>query len=240
MIVSWFSAGCSSFAATYLMRDSLDRIVYIDVSDQHPDSMRFVADAEEVLGIPIEVIKSEKYASVEDVIKRRRYINGPTGAPCTRHLKREVRELWERENLDDETTYVWGYDVNEVRRARNMMHAMWHIEHEFPLIDELMTKEDCHALCRNLGIKRPVMYDMGYRNNNCVGCVKGGMGYWNKIRVDFPEVFRRRAELERLVGRSCINGVFLDELDPARGRFDMEVMPSCYGLCERLELEFVD
>lgn len=58
------------------------------------------------------------------------------------------------------------------------------------------------------------MYDLGYPNNNCVGCVKGGMGYWNKIRVDFPEVFERRARQEREIGHSCIKGVFLDELDP--------------------------
>lgn len=31
------------------------------------------------------------------------------------------------------------------------------------------------------------MYDLGYANNNCIGCVKGGIGYWNKIRIDFPE-----------------------------------------------------
>ncbi len=37
------------------------------------------------------------------------------------------------------------------------------------------------------------MYDLGYPNNNCIGCVKGGMGYWNKIRKDFPEVFQKRA-----------------------------------------------
>ena len=71
------------------------------------------------------------------------------------------------------------------------------------------------------------MYDMGYRNNNCVGCIRGGMGYWNKIRVDFPEVFARRAKQEREIGHSCINGVFLDELDPTRGNINDEVMEDC-------------
>lgn len=71
------------------------------------------------------------------------------------------------------------------------------------------------------------MYDLGYSNNNCVGCVKGGKGYWNRIRVDFPEVFERRAKEEREVGHSCIKGVFLDELDPNAGRMEKEVMPVC-------------
>ena len=33
------------------------------------------------------------------------------------------------------------------------------------------------------------MYKLGYKNNNCIGCVKGQAGYWNKIRKDFPDVF---------------------------------------------------
>ena len=67
------------------------------------------------------------------------------------------------------------------------------------------------------------MYDLGYPNNNCIGCVKGGMGYWNKIRVDFPEVFERRVRQERETGRSCIKGIFLDELEPDRGNMHMEI-----------------
>jgi len=27
-----------------------------------------------------------------------------------------------------------------------------------------------------------------------------GIGYWNKIRVDFPEVFKKRCKMERLIG----------------------------------------
>ncbi len=50
------------------------------------------------------------------------------------------------------------------------------------------------------GIELPAMYKLGYRNNNCIGCPKGGMGYWNKIRVDFPEVFERMAALQRELG----------------------------------------
>lgn len=37
-------------------------------------------------------------------------------------------------------------------------------------------EKDCHALAKQLGFKRPAIYDLGYPNNNCVGCTKGGMG----------------------------------------------------------------
>lgn len=86
-------------------------------------------------------------------------------------------------------------------------------------------------MLRMLGITRPYMYDLGYSNNNCIGCVKGGMGYWNKIRVDFPEVFQRMSVLEREIGHSCIKGVYLDELEPGRGRMEDEILQDCSIMC---------
>jgi hypothetical protein len=74
------------------------------------------------------------------------------------------------------------------------------------------------------GIALPEMYLFGYNNNNCIGCVKGGAGYWNKIRRDFPEQFNRMAKLERAIGSTCIKGTYLDELNPKAGRHkDMEI-----------------
>ena len=59
------------------------------------------------------------------------------------------------------------------------------------------------------------------------------MGYWNRIRKDFPEVFESRAKLERTVGHSMLkdkNGtVYLDELDSDRGDMNTEIFPE-YGI----------
>lgn len=238
MNIAWFSAGCSSFVAAYLMRDQIDRCVYIDIDNQHPDSLRFVKDSEKLLDIEIEIIRSDKWESVDDVIERSRYINGVMGAPCTMHLKREVREQWERENgITNDDVYIWGYDSTEQNRAKRLERKMTYIYHSFPLIDAGMTKQDVHGMCEQLGIKRPIMYDLGYPNNNCIGCVKGGMGYWNKIRQDFPDVFKRRAEQERNIGHSCIKGVFLDELEPDRGNMNIEVFPDCSIMCQLAMME---
>ena len=158
-------------------------------------------------------------------------MNTQYGSPCTKYLKKEVRKKWEAEHPDHHT-YVWGYDINEKRRADNIVKSMSDYDHEFPLIENGFTKEDCHALAKELGLKRPIMYDLGYPNNNCIGCVKGGMGYWNKIRVDFPDVFQKRAAQERKFGRTCIKGIFLDELESDRGRMDLEVMEDCGIACQ--------
>ena len=216
--------------ACYLAED-IDEIIYTHVPDQHPDSLRFLHDCEKLLERKITILQSERYSSVEDVIRKTRYINGQTGAPCTRLLKKEVRKEWEARHPDHHI-YVWGFDADEVKRARRLEEAMQDYEHEFPLIEHGLTKADAHGLAARLGLKRPAMYDLGYPNNNCLGCVKAGMGYWNRIRADFPEVFARRAALEREIGHSCIRGVFLDELEPGRGRMSDEVMEDCGIACE--------
>ena len=226
MKVAWISAGVSSFIAAYLAKP--DKCIYIDIDDQHPDSIRFIKDCEKFIG-EVEILKSE-YGCVENVCRAFRYVNGPAGARCTQVLKKRVRQAWEQKQ-DCKLTYVWGLDSSEEKRAQRLRESMPEFDHVFPLIDAGLTKEDAHGLCARLGVKRPAMYDLGYRNNNCIGCVKGGMGYWNKIRVDFPDVFEKRAKMEREIGRSCIKGVFLDELDPNRGR-NNEVLPSCSIMCE--------
>lgn len=165
------------------------------------------------------------------MIRDRRYINGPSGAQCTTLLKKRVRQEWERENLTGDDVYVFGYDKSETNRADRLASNTAEAALEFPLIDSGISKAEAHGICDRLGIKRPVMYDLGYPNNNCIGCVKGGKGYWNRIRKDFPDVFRRRAVQEREIGHSCIHGVFLDELNPDEGRMSTEVFPECSFMC---------
>ena len=231
MKVCWISAGVSSFIAGYVIKDTVDEFIYTHIDNQHPDSLRFIKDCEKVLGKKITILQSN-YKSVDNVIKTFGFINGPYGAKCTEILKKRVRKEWEYGKKD--LTYVWGFDCSKRERARaeRTLQSMPKFKHEFPLIDRGLTKEDCHGLLKQLGIKRPAMYDLGYRNNNCIGCVKGGKGYWNKIRIDFPEVFEARAKQEREAGHTCIKGVYLDELPPDAGRIEDEVMEDCSIMCQ--------
>ena len=154
-----------------------------------------------------------------------------------RCIKKRVRKEWEELHKNEDITYVWGFDLNEKNRAERLLNSMPEFKHEFPLIDAQLKKEDVHALSYKLGITRPKMYDLGYKNNNCIGCVKGGMGYWNKIRVDFPDIFDSRAKLERLIGARCLKECYLDELEPNRGRFEEEISEDCGIMCQIQSME---
>lgn len=234
--VCWISAGVSSFVSGWLERETVDEYIYIDIADQHPDSMRFIRDCEYVLGRQITILRSEEYSCVGDVCRAFRFVSSAYRAKCTEVLKKRVRKKWEYEHRDYDITYVWGFDVDETERADRLIDAMPQFSHVFPLIDKQLTKQDAHGLCAELGIKRPAMYDLGYSNNNCRGCVKGGQGYWNKIREDFPEVFEDRAKMEREICHTILhdeNGpIFLDELDPNAGRMSEEIMQDCSIFCQ--------
>lgn len=219
------------------LADNVDEWIYIDIADQHPDSMRFIKDCEKAIGKEIQILKSKEYRSVEECVK---VFGGFRNVrnnfyPCTNWLKKRVRKEWEESHKDYDLTYVWGFDLKEKHRAERTIESNPQAQHEFPLIDKGLSKEDVHAMLDDLGIKRPKMYDLGYPNNNCIGCIKGGMGYWNRIRQDFPDVFKSRAELERKVGSTILkdkNGyIYLDELEPNRGNMNQEIFPECSIMC---------
>lgn len=224
--------------AGYLAGD-IDEWIYIDIQDQHPDSMRFIKDCEATIGKPIKILHSREYHSVEECVRAFGGFKNPYNsfAPCTNWLKKRVRKEWEEENKDNDLIYVWGFDLKEKNRAERAVESNPQSQHEFPLIDRNLSKEEVHGLFeKKFSFKRPLMYDLGYPNNNCLGCLKAGMGYWNKIRKDFPDVFESRAKLERLVGHSMLkdsqgNPVYLDELDPNRGNMNTEVFPECGIMC---------
>jgi hypothetical protein len=232
--VAWFSAGVSSAVAIKLAVNEIDEIYYIHIDDQHPDSLRFINDCKWWFGKPVIILQSP-LKSVYYACGSVRYLSGVAGAACTRLLKKRVRQEWELEQTD-KLRYVWGMDYNEKDRADRLYETMPEQDHLFPLIDRKMSKSQAHEIMKASKIKRPAMYDLGYHNNNCVGCVKGGMGYWNKIRVDFPEVFKARSELERVIGASCLNGVYLDELNPHRGRQEGPIVDDCGIFCEIMAL----
>ncbi|MBR4608234.1 MAG: phosphoadenosine phosphosulfate reductase [Lachnospiraceae bacterium] len=216
--VVWMSGGVSSFIAGLLSQD-VDEWIYIHVADQHEDTLRFIEDCEQFLSRKITILKSDKFSCVQDVVRTRNFLNGPHGAPCTSCLKRSVRLDWEKQFPDTKFTYVWGYDLAEKARADRMRESdKGKYVHEFPLIDRGLSKQDCHAILRLTGIERPLLYRLGFPNNNCIGCLKSGQFTWGLVRKYFPEKFAERARLEREQGHSCLKNMFLDELPENSGR----------------------
>jgi hypothetical protein len=232
--VCWFSCGDASAVATALaLKTHPDAVVVrIVIPSEHPDNERFAADCERWYGKNIERISSKEYADTWDVWEGRKFIAGPLGAPCTTALKKEVRQEFQRH--DD--LHVFGYTAEEAGRAADFKASNFELDLSYPLIDAGLTKQDCHAIVAAQGIELPAMYRLGFQNNNCIGCPKGGAGYWNMIRIHFPAQFQRMAELSRRLGARLIvqddQRVFLDELRPETGRITEEPNIDCSLFCQ--------
>lgn len=234
-VLCWFSCGAASAYATYLAKQKYGEIhaAYCRVAEEHEDNIAFLNQYEQKFGVHIHMLQNDKYnGSVYDVINSVKFIKGPHGAPCTRLLKKEVRKAYQRP--DD--VQVFGYTAEEEDRANRFIDANNSVNADFLLLDKGITKSECIEWLQDVGLKVPTMYRLGYSNNNCVGCVKGGMGYWNAIRVDFPEQFKKMAATERRIGHAILKDkdgpVFLDELAPDRGNFSRDMPGDCGFTCE--------
>lgn len=251
-IVSWFSCGAASAVATKLALEENKRgenrpfvIGYCKVKEEHPDNMRFLEDCEAWFGHPVEIMINEKYnGSIYEVFRAVKYIKGNHGAPCTRLLKKQVREDFQLPT----DTQILGYTVEESNRIDKFIDANNDVDF-WPILQERqISKQDCFGILDMAGIDLPEMYKLGYKNNNCIGCVKGGKGYWNLVRKTHPEEFQRMADLEEELG-ATINYtdirkeisksgknektlIPLKELDPKAGNYSTELDISCGIFCQ--------
>lgn len=217
-VVVWFSCGAASAVAAKLAVEKYGpvrtAVVYCDtMASEHPDNQRFFDDVERWIGRRIHRIRSEKYTTVDEVFEKRRYMSGIAGAPCTVEMKKVPR--FEFQRADD--VHIFGLTSDERRRIERFSQENFDLSLEWLLRDAGITKDRCLEIVEEAGIALPVMYGLGYKNNNCLGCVKAtSTKYWNAIRRDFPEVFELRAKQSREIGARLtrVHGqrIFLDEL----------------------------
>lgn len=215
-LVVWFSRGAASACALKLVAHMKPLAIYCDTSaDENEDGARFQADVERWTGVQIQSIRSAEFKSIEDVFEARQYMSGVNGAVCTTEMKKVPRFQFQR--ADD--IHIFGYTIDEADRLAKFEADNFDMSLAWPLIQAGFSKEDCFGLIRDAGITLPLMYLLGFKNNNCIGCVKSkGVKYWNKVRKHFPAVFKRRAEQSRRIGCRLVEfhgvRIFLDELPP--------------------------
>ena len=241
-ITVWFSCGAASAVAakktieTYGSKNNI-RVVNNPIKEEHEDNQRFLKDIEKWLETEIEFAINPKFpdCSTETVWRKRKFMSGTMGAPCTLHLKKHARQYWEANNKSDHL--VLGFTADEEKRASRF--ALTERSNLIPvLIDENITKQDCFNILLAEGIALPKIYSLGYPNANCIGCVKAtSPTYWNLVRKTHPTVFQKRVDQSEEIGAKLVRHkgkrIFLKDLPvDAKGRdlknYDFE----CGIFCE--------
>ena len=236
-ILVWFSCGAASACAAKLAIEEYGHngvhVVYCDTMEsEHPDNARFFEDVQRWIEHPIEKIRSTKYANIDEVFERERYMSGIKGARCTVEMKKVPR--FEFQQPDD--IHIFGLCSDEVPRIERFKKNNPELLLEWNLYDQQVTKNKCYRWLERAGIALPVLYSLGFKNNNCIGCVKAtSPKYWDLVRKYFPEVFAKRARQSREIGVRLVRyhgeRIFLDELPEKitdlRAQEDIECGPIC-------------
>jgi len=240
-IAVWFSCGAASAVAAKMTIDRFPndniRIVNNPVIEEDGDNYRFLKDVENWIGRKIETAFNSEYpsASAVEVWGKRKFMSSPQGAPCTVELKKRARQQWEEKNPMD--WHVLGFTSDE--KDRHERFILTERSNVIPvLIDAKITKQQCINIIMEAGIKVPRVYEMGYPNANCIGCVKAtSPTYWNLVRETHPLIFDSRARQSRSIGAKLVRHkgerIFLDELPrDAKGRSLASMDLDCGIFCE--------
>ncbi|GLO38894.1 hypothetical protein PPUN15366_05380 [Pseudomonas putida] len=247
-MVCQFSCGAASAVATKLALAEYGsthdvQIINAFLANEEADNRRFAQDCEAWFGQPIVVLRDEKYgADAYEVFRRKRFMRGPNGAPCSRLLKRNLLSTFSQAG----DVMVLGYTAEEADRLEDFRDRNPDRPVIAPLIDKGLGKEDCKAMVLRAGIELPLMYRMGYDNANCIGCVKGGEGYFRAIRQDFPEQFEALCAIQDDLGE----GSYLFRNRTTNVRFSLrdlgdgpvrrnEKLPACSFFCELAEADII-
>lgn len=202
-IICWWSGGITSAVACKTAIDLFKgrcRVIMIDTGNEDEDTYRFKDDCELWYGQEIEVISwiGTKYSNIQEVWEKHTSLNVATGAICSTELKRKVREEWQKTNTFEYQIFGFEFDKKEFNRALGLTLNHPKTKSIYPLLMMGYDKDKCLEVVTNAGIEIPRMYKIGFRNNNCfkTGCVQGGIGYWQKMKRDFPDKFKAMAEME--------------------------------------------
>lgn len=245
-ILCHFSCGAASAVATKLTlaenKSAEIVIVYAETGAEDPDNLRFLNDCEKWFGHPITRLKNNKYTDTWDVWEKKKYISGISGAPCTRALKIDVQQAFERPG----DRHIFGYtaDGNDIKRANGFREHYPDLNMITPLIDKGINKSACLAMIINAGIEPPRTYAMGFPNANCIPCCKAqSPSYWALVRQEYPVQFKRMADISRKFSAKLAvlkdERIFIDEI-PLNHSVTKAIAPECDMLCHLAEQDIYE
>ena len=246
------SAWCANWAIEKYGRDNV--ILYFnDTKWEHPDLYRFLDDLSNYLDKGITYDSDGR--NPEQLFIDNRALANNRMPFCSRILKAKRLQKYYK----DGDILVFGIAINEIERGRRIVGIYQTVsvktgkkcKIKLPLITERIMPEDIDKFLQTIGIKEPLLYELGFSHNNCSGgCVRAGKKQWKRLYETLPKVYldRERVENEMRVRVNKDIHFFKDEtLEAFRLRIENKelshyydiknenITTECIGICDSME-----
>jgi len=196
-----------------------DVFIFANVGEgaEHPETLRYVEEyakpyaAEHGIEL-VEIAKRKRDGSIDDLythlLKSERSVGIPvrmqSGAPgnrsCTvswkiRPIAKELRRRGARDEDGKRAIMGIGISLDEIQRAKHwgvVDPGNPHQVKEYPLLRLGVRREDAYRIIEDAGLPRPP-------RSSCWFCPFHTRTAWMRLRADYPDLFWKAVELERLL-----------------------------------------
>lgn len=202
-----YSGGLNSFAvagrvvAKYGKENVL--CVFTDTKSEDEDLYRFITETIVHLGCEYKVLADGR--DLWGVFNDMNFMSNSRVDNCSQILKRSLFKRWLKKAYKPSECIIYmGFDWNEEHRLPKVQKRYKPYVIEAPLMDKpLIDKHDIMARLKEIGIKHPRLYDLGFAHNNCGGfCVKTGQAQFRLLYKSLPERYAyHEKEQEKLFDR---------------------------------------
>lgn len=166
-------------------------LLFTDTKFEDEDTYRFLRDAADNIGAPLEIIADGR--DIWQVFYDKKFLANSRVDVCSRILKRELADKWiESKFFPDEVTCYIGIDWTEEHRITRLAERKLPYVYKAPLCEEpYLTKAELHMWAEREGLKKQRLYEIGMAHANCGGgCVKAGQGHWRQLFRQWPERYK--------------------------------------------------
>ena len=250
-IVALSGGKASAWCAGWALKNRDNVILYFnDTKWEDKDLYRFLDDLERFFGQKI--VHDSDGRSVEEVFQDERFLGNSRIAICSRVLKAQRLQNF----IEDGDELVFGIGTEERHRAIRISEVYMKVGNKkfnkpitctYPLIKENINPIQIDEWLKETGIKQPIMYDEGFKHNNCAGgCVRAGKKHWKLLLEKKPEVYAERERMENEMREELGKDVtILKDITLKKFREDLQANRSfdfpdddcpveCVGICSSM------
>lgn len=183
----------------------LDRVVFADVTPdaEFEETYAFKDEVERKLGIKIECVTSDKWASWDayfySALSKGKNMGKCRGFPpvvgpgCA--YKREFKQVPMKKANGTENHIYIGIALDEAHRADAKMYKGAKNEYSFPLIDLKLTEQECREICEKYGLLHP-LYQY-FKRLGCWQCPKQSLASLRSLYQYWPEKWAKLEEYQK-------------------------------------------